>query len=102
MVNRDEVDQISVVLNILVYLLNVRLQVKDIFLLSSLALEERFQSRFAKAELFQLLLIISLLALSFCALLNNDLSAAHSVDHSLDIQKFTFNPDVALLERIFV
>jgi hypothetical protein len=39
-VNCDEVNQLSVVLNVLVDLLDVRLQVKDIFLFPSLALEE--------------------------------------------------------------
>lgn len=102
MVNGDEVNQLSVVLNVLVDLLDVRLQVKDIFLLTGLALEERLQSRFAKAELFQLLLIVSFLTLLLRALLYDGLSAAHSVDHTLDIQKFTFNPDVALLEWVLV
>lgn len=101
MVNRDEVDQFPVVLNVLICLLDVGLQIEDIFLLSSFALEERLQGCFTEAEFFQLFLIVSLLAFDFGALLNNSLSAAHCVDHTLDIQKFTFNPDVALLEGVF-
>jgi len=60
-VNCDEVDQFPVVLNVLIRLLDVGLKIEDIFLLSSLTLEERLQGRFTKAELLQLILVVSLL-----------------------------------------
>ena len=84
-INGQEIDELFVVFDVFVGNLNRCLKLEDLILLSRLALEDGFQSCLALRQLFDLLLIISLLSFSGKLLLNNKLSTMQCITHTLEI-----------------
>ena len=99
-VDRDEVDQLSVVLNIHVHGLDVSLVVENIFLDSRLCLEETLESGLAKSHLVELLLLVANLLLSLELLLDDSVTSVHGVHHAAHIEQLTLDPDPRLPEWI--
>jgi hypothetical protein len=64
LVDRNEVDKFAVLLNVNVCLFDACLEGKNVLFFARFRLEERLESSFTKAELFKLLLVVTLLA--FC------------------------------------
>lgn len=100
MVDRDEVDQLPVVLHIHVHRLDVGLIVEDIFLDARLRLEETLESGLSQSHLVELLLLVADLLLGLELLLDDTVTAVHGVHHSTDIEELSLDPDPSLSERI--
>ena len=99
-VDRDEVDQLSVVLHVHVHGLDVSLVVENIFLDARLGLEEALEGGLAQSHLVQLLLLVADLLLGLELLLDDCVSAAHGVHHSADVEELALDPDPCLSEGV--
>jgi len=100
MVDRDEVNQLFELLNILVHLSDVRSVGVDIFGYLRLRLEETLQGSFTKCHLLKLGFLVALLLLS---LGHEDLlvgAARHSVHHRFEVEELVSERHPGLLERI--
>lgn len=102
MVDRDEVNQAAVFLDVYVCLLDLRLQGQDIGFLSWLWLEEGLHGRFTEWQLLQLFLVITALVLERNLLLHYVFTALDCVDHALDVQHLALDPEGTLSEGWFV
>lgn len=99
-VDRDEVDELFVLLDVYLELLDGGRVRVDIFLDFRLGLEETFESCLAQGHLLKLGLLVALLALS---LLHGDLligTALHAVHHGLKVEQLTSKGHPCLLEWI--
>jgi len=99
-VDRDEVDQLSVVLHIHVHGLDIGLVIENIFLYSRLRLEEALEGSLTESHLVELLLLVTNLLLGLELLLDDCIAAAHGVHHSTDVEELTLDPDPCLSEWI--
>jgi len=102
MINRYKVYQTAIVFNINISSLDLCLEWKNILFFSCLRLEEWFQSSFTERYFFKFLLIITALIFSCNLLFHNDFSSFNCINHSLDVQHFSFNPKCGLCEWRFV
>ena len=99
-VDRDEVDQLSVVLYIHVHGLDVGLVIENIFLDARLRLEEALEGSLAESHLVELLLLVTDLLLGLELLLDDAVASVHGVHHSADVEELTLDPDPCLSEGI--
>lgn len=101
-VDSDEVDEAAVVLDVDVGGLDARLQVQDVLLLARLGLEEALQSGLAEGQLFELFLVVASLVFTSTLLFNNDFTALERINHALDIQHLSLDPQGSLSEWALV
>jgi len=97
-VNGDKLDQLAEVLDVDIRGFNLGLQVQDVLLLARLGLEERLHGGLAKAELFELFLVAAALVLTGDLFFHDRLAAFDRVNHTLDVEHFTLDPEGGLSE----
>jgi len=84
-VNGNEVDELSVVLDVDITLLDFGLEVENVFFFAGLGLPETGQGCLTQGKVFQLGLGIATLALRLDLSLHNFFTSFHRVNHSLNV-----------------
>jgi len=99
-IDRNEVDQFPVVIDLGSGFLNLGLQIEHLLLFAGLRLEEGFKRGFSKCEFVVFGLVALLLVLDVDERLHNILTALNSILHALCVQELSLHPQVGFLEGV--
>jgi hypothetical protein len=101
LVNRDEHDQLSVVLDVVSKLLDLWLVRQDVLIDRAFGLEEALKSCLAKRHFFEFSCFVLLLGFKFSLQILNLVTSWHSVLSTIQVKHLSFDPDIGIFVRIF-